>query len=82
MVGKLPTPLAAVSATSLNPHGHGGIFPLGTSPGGQPEVRRRIAINARMELTDDETFGNEPNSGDKSGEVAITSDSSRDHQWW
>lgn len=73
-IGWSPRFGAAVSATSFVPGG-GGIRPQGLGDGGQPEVRRRVTINAHMDLTDDETFGsNEHNSGDKSGEVVVTSD--------
>jgi LGFP repeat len=67
---------AGVSATSYTPPQGGGLQPLGIGGGGVPEVRRRVTINAHMDLTDDETFGsNEHNSGDKSGEVVVTNGS-------
>lgn len=65
-----------VSAAFVPPPAAGGIRPLGVGPGGVPEVRRRVTINAHMDLTDDETFGsNEHGSGDKSGEVVVTNGS-------
>jgi LGFP repeat-containing protein len=70
---------AAVSATTFEPGAGGGLHPLGlggAAGSDAPEVRRRVTINAHMELTDDETFGsNEHNSGDKSGEVVVTNGS-------
>lgn len=75
-IGWSPRFGAAVSATSYVPPNGGGIRPQGVGDNGTPQVRRRVTINAHMELTDDETFGsNEHNSGDKFGEVVITSDS-------
>ncbi len=66
---------AGVSAASFE-QWQGGIRPLGVDGNGVPEVRRRVTINAHMDLTDDETFGsNEHGSGDKSGEVVVTNGS-------
>ena len=78
-IGWSPASGAGVSATTYQANVGGGVRPQGL--GGQggpdvPEVRRRVTINAHMELTDDETFGsNEHNSGDKSGEVVVTNGS-------
>jgi hypothetical protein len=76
-IGWSPRFGAAVSSTSYAPpSGGGGIRPQGLGGNGVPEVRRRVTINAHMELTDDETFGaNEHGSGDKSGEVVVTNGS-------
>ncbi|MEY2848264.1 MAG: hypothetical protein RI885_929 [Actinomycetota bacterium] len=76
-IGWSPAFGAAVSATSfVRSGGGGGLQPQGLGGGGEPEVRRRVTINAHMELTDDETFGsNEHGSGDKSGEVVVTNGS-------
>ncbi len=64
---------AAVSATSFHPQHGGGIRPLGLTPSGTPEVRRRVVIKAHIAVTDDETFGaNEHADGDQSGEAVIT----------
>lgn len=65
---------AGVSATAFQP-GAAGISTMGLGSDGAPDVRRRIMVNAHMELTDDETFGsNEHGSGDKSGEAVVTND--------
>ncbi|MFT3973199.1 MAG: hypothetical protein QM699_07050 [Amaricoccus sp.] len=74
-IGWSPRSGAAVAATSFVPGPGGGLQPQGLGGDGTPEVRRRVTVNAHMELTDDETFGSdEHNSGDKSGEVLVTSE--------
>ncbi len=75
-IGWSPAFGAAVSATTYVRPSGGGLQPQGIGGSGEPEVRRRVTVNAHMDLTDDETFGsNEHNSGDKSGEVVVTNGS-------
>lgn len=73
-IGWSPRFGAGVSSTTYVAREGGGLQPLGLGDGGgAPEVRRRVTVNAHMELTDDETFAsNQHGSGDLSGEVVVT----------
>jgi hypothetical protein len=70
---------ANTSFTSFNPQSSGGLHPMGLGGNGSPEVRRRVTIAAHMDLTDDETFGdNERGAADLFREAVVTNSMPQD----